>query len=110
MISEGLMLGVGAENWVGNDPDIYKLSTEVRYTFVNMETVKPYVGGFLGRTVYDGLPDRNSYGARGGVVFPFSTNAAFNVGLVYEKTANCDTQTYLDCSVIYPEAGLMFSF
>jgi hypothetical protein len=110
MVSEGLMLGGGAETWLGNDPDIYKFTTELRYTFVKMERVKPYVGGFLGYTMYDGLPDRNSYGARGGLVFPFSTNAAFNIGVVYEETMNCESQTYVDCSAIYPEAGVMFSF
>lgn len=110
MVSEGLMLGGSAETWVGNDPDIYKFTTELRYTFTNVATVKPYVGGFLGYTMYDGLPDKNTYGARGGVAIPFSTNASFNVGLVYEKIASCDSRTYRDCSVLYPEAGVMFSF
>lgn len=111
MVSEGLMLGGSAETWLGNDPDIYKFNTELRYTFTNLAaTVKPYVGGFLGYTMYDGLPDKNTYGARGGVAIPFSTNASFNVGLVYEKIASCDSRTYRDCSVLYPEAGVMFSF
>jgi hypothetical protein len=110
MVSEGLMLGVGAETWVGNDPDIYKFNTELRYTFTNVATVKPYIGGFLGYTMYDGLTDKNTYGARGGVAIPFSTNASFNVGLVYEKIASCNAAIHPDCSVLYPEAGVMFSF
>lgn len=110
MVSEGLMLGGSAETWLGNDPDIYKFSTELRYTFTKVDRVKPYVGGFLGYTLYDGLPDKNTYGARGGIAIPFSTNASFNVGLVYEKIASCDSRTYSDCSVLYPEAGVMFSF
>lgn len=110
MVSEGLMLGGSAETWLGNDPDIYKFTTELRYTFTKVDRVKPYVGGFLGYTMYDGLPDKNSYGARGCVAIPFSTNAAMSFGLVYEKIASCDSRTYSDCSVVYPEAGVMFSF
>ena len=110
MISEGLMLGVSAEMWLGNEPDIYKFTPEVRYTFTKAATVKPYVGAFVSRTIYDGLADRNTYGARGGIYMPFSSNAAFNVGVVYEKISGCDESTYSDCSQLYPEAGVLFSF
>jgi hypothetical protein len=65
MISEGLMLGMSAETWVGNDPDIYKLTPEVRYTFTRAARVKPYIGAFVSHTIYNGLPDANTYGARG---------------------------------------------
>jgi hypothetical protein len=110
MISEGLMLGVSAEIWLGNEPDIYKLTPEVRYTFTQAARVKPYVGAFVSRTFYDGAPDRNTYGARGGIYMPFSSNAAFNVGVVYEKISDCNEATYHDCSQFYPEAGVLFSF
>ncbi len=110
MISEGLMLGVSAEMWFGNEPDIYKVTPEVRYTFTRVAPVKPYVGVFVSRTIYDGPPDRNTYGARGGIYMPFSSNAAFNVGVVYEKISGCDVSTYNDCSQLYPEAGVLFSF
>ncbi len=110
MVSEGLMLGVSAEIWLGNEPDIYKFTPEVRYTFTNVAPVKPYVGAFVSRTIYDGLPDRNTYGARGGIYMPVGSNAAFNVGLVYEKISGCNSSTYNDCSQLYPEAGVLFSF
>lgn len=110
MVSDGLMAGIGGEAWFGNDPDIYKITPEVRYTFAQVQPVKPYVGGFFSRTFYDGLEDRNSYGVRGGVYFPFSSNAAASVGLVYEKITNCEEATYRDCSQVYPEAGLLVSF
>jgi len=110
MVSEGLMLGVSAEMWFGNEPDIYKFTPEVRYTFTGVAPVKPYVGAFVSRTMYDGLPDRNTYGARGGIYMPFGSNAAFNVGLVYEKISDCNPSTYNDCSQLYPEAGVLFSF
>ncbi|HWH48335.1 MAG TPA: hypothetical protein VN664_11075 [Burkholderiales bacterium] len=110
MVSEGLMLGVSAEMWLGNEPDIYKFTPEVRYTFTKPARVKPYVGAFVSRTTYDGLPDTNTYGARGGIYMPFSSNAAFNVGVVYEKVSDCNEATYNDCSQLYPEAGVLFSF
>jgi hypothetical protein len=110
MVSEGLMLGMSAEMWVGNEPDIFKVTPEVRYTFTEVSPVKPYVGAFVSRTFYDGLPDTNTFGARGGIYMPFSSNAAFNVGVVYEKISGCNESTYNDCSQLYPEAGVMFSF
>jgi hypothetical protein len=110
MVSDGLMAGISGEAWFGNDPHIYKITPEVRYTFTEVRPVKPYVGAFVSRTFYDRLDDRNSYGVRGGVYFPFSSNAAVNVGLVYEKISNCNQATYKDCSQVYPEAGLLVSF
>jgi hypothetical protein len=110
MVSKGLMLGIGAEMWLGNEPDIFKVTPEVRYTFTEVSPVKPYVGAFVSRTFYDGLPDSNTFGARGGIYMPFSSNAAFNVGVVYEKISGCDQSTYTDCSQVYPEAGVTFSF
>ena len=110
MVSEGLMLGVSAEMWFGNDPHIYKVTPEVRYTFTQVAPVKPYVGAFVSRTIYDGPSDRNTYGMRGGIYMPFSSNAAFNVGVVYEKISGCDASTYKECSQLYPEAGVLFSF
>ncbi len=110
MVSDGLMAGIGGEAWFGNDPNIYKITPEVRYTFTQVRPVMPYVGAFVARTFYDGLDDRNSYGMRGGVYFRFSSNAAVNVGLVYEKISNCNETTYHDCSQVYPEAGLLVSF
>ena len=110
MVADGLMLGVTGEAWVGNDPDIYKVTPEVRYTFTQVPTVKPYVGGFLSRTFYDGLEDRNTYGVRGGVYLPFNSNAAANVGLVYERISSCNEAVYRECSQVYPEAGILVSF
>jgi hypothetical protein len=110
MISDGLMAAINGEMWFGDDPDIQKLTPEIRYTFTNVNPVKPYVGGFFTRTFYSGLDDSNSYGVRGGIYIPFSSNAAMNVGLVYEKLISCDESVYRDCSQVYPEAGLLVSF
>lgn len=110
MVSEGLMAGINGELWMGEDPGIQKLTPEIRYTFTQVERVKPYVGAFFTRTFYEDLEDRNSYGLRGGIYLPFSSNAAVSFGLVYERVADCDEGTYGDCSQVYPEAGLLVSF
>jgi hypothetical protein len=110
MVADGLMLGFNGEAWFGNDPDIYKLTPEVRYTFAQMERFKPYVGAFATRTFYDGYEDLNSYGARAGVYIPFGGNAAASFGVVYEKASGCDEAVYRECDQVYPEAGLLFSF
>jgi hypothetical protein len=111
MISDGLMAGITGEAWFGNSPNLYKVTPELRYTFTQVEPVKPYVGTFVSHTFYSsGYSDRDSYGLRGGIYIPFSSNAAANVGLVYEKIADCNEGTYHDCSQTYPEAGVLFSF
>lgn len=110
MVAEGLMAGIGGELWMGDDPDIQKITPELRYTFTRVDPVKPYVGGFFTRTFYDGYEDTNSWGARGGIYIPFSAKVAMNVGLVYEKVMDCDESVYRDCSQVYPEAGVLFSF
>jgi len=110
MVAQGLMLGLNGEMWFGEDPDIQKITPEIRYTFTNMNPVKPYVGGFYTRTFYEDLDDLNSVGARAGIYLPFSTNAAMNFGVVFEKLLDCEESTYNDCSQVYPEVGLLVSF
>jgi hypothetical protein len=110
MVAEGLMAGISGELWTGEDPKIQKITPEIRYTFTQVNPVKPYVGGFFTRTFYDGYEDTNSWGARGGIYIPFSPKVAMNVGLVYEKVMDCDEAVYRDCSQVYPEAGVLVSF
>ncbi|MFN0039008.1 MAG: hypothetical protein ACKVP2_05825 [Burkholderiales bacterium] len=110
MVADGLMLGISGQMWLGNDPDIYKITPDIRYTFPTVGSVRPYVGAFISTTIYDDLPDSETYGARGGIAIPFSSNAAMNVGVVYEKVVDCDTATYNDCSQVYTEASILFSF
>jgi hypothetical protein len=87
-----------------------KFSPEARYVWYGLSPVKPYVGGFLSRTMYDGLPDRNTYGAKGGVYFQVGSNAHVGVGLVYERLESCNSATYGDCDQIYPEAAFLVRF
>ncbi|MSQ18447.1 MAG: hypothetical protein EXR39_02525 [Betaproteobacteria bacterium] len=58
---------------------------ELRYVYSRAETVKPYGGIFLSRTLYDGLPDRYTYGAKGGAYVTFHANAHLGLGVAYER-------------------------
>lgn len=109
-VADGFELAVSGEMWRGNDPNIYKLTPEVRYVWYMIEPFKPYIGGFYSRTFYDNLPDRNSYGAKGGAYFSVSPNASVGVGLVYERVENCQSTTYRDCSQTYPEVAFQARF
>jgi hypothetical protein len=98
------------ELWRGNDPAIYKFTPELRYVYARVFPIKPYVGMFISRTLYQGLTDRNTYGAKIGAYFTLNPNAHLAIGAVYERIESCDTSVYRDCRQVYPEVGLHFTF
>jgi hypothetical protein len=98
------------EAWRGNDPAIYKVMPELRYAYSRAGPVKPYVGIFVSRTLYDGLPDRNTYGLRAGTYITFNPSAHLAVGATFERIEGCDASVYRKCRQIYPELGLHFIF
>jgi hypothetical protein len=110
MMAEGLMAGISGELWMGDGPDIQKITPEIRYTFTRVDRVKPYVGGFFTRTFYDGYEDTDSWGAKAGIYLPLSANVAMNFGAVYEQVMDCEESVYRDCSQLYPEVGVLVSF
>lgn len=109
-VADGLEFAIGGELWRGDDPDIYKISPELRYVWFDLPNVKPYVGAFYARTIYDGLSDRNTYGMKGGVYMRVSSNAHVGAGLVYERIESCNVNVYKDCSELYPEVSFNVSF
>ena len=98
------------EAWRGNDPAIYKVMPELRYVYSRAGTVKPYGGIFVSRTLYNGLPDRNTYGLRAGTYVSFNPSAHLGLGVTFERIEGCDASTYIKCRQIYPEIGLHFIF
>jgi len=101
MISEGLMLGVSAETWFGNDPT---------YTKLRRKCVTPSPGR-SGETLRRRVrlahdlrrpSDRKHLRHARRDLHAVSSNAAFNVGVVYERISDCDASTYKDCSQLYP--------
>jgi hypothetical protein len=109
-LADGLEVALAGEFWTDNDPDIYKITPEARYVWYQNRKFKPYGGVFLSRTLYDGLPDQNTYGAKGGAYWQVSPNAYVGLGLVYERVESCDAATYGDCDQLYPEAAFTVRF
>jgi len=101
---------VALEAWRGNDPAIYKIVPELRYVYSRAFPIKPYIAGFVGRTFYQGLSDRNSYGAKLGAYFTLNPNAHLGIGVVYERIESCNADIYRDCRQVYSEIGLHFTF
>lgn len=108
---DGLEAGADAEGWWGSQPQLYDVSPELRYIFLNIPSYKPYVGLLYRRTFYNHeLEPLDSAGFRAGLVFPFSARTYMTAGGVYEHYFNCDTSVYSSCNDLYPEIGLNFSF
>lgn len=109
-IVNGLSAGVDAEAWLGNNPNFYKVSPQVRYFFYKHARTKPYVGVFYRRTFYEGLDDLDSFGGRIGLYSRLSRNAWGGIGLVGEKYLSCNDRDYSSCSTIYPEFSVAMGF
>lgn len=101
---------IAFEAWRGNDPQIYKIVPELRYVYSRAFPIKPYLGIFVARTLYQGLSDRNSYGGKMGAYFTINPNAHLGIGVVYERIENCNADVYRDCRQVYSEIGLHFTF
>ena len=62
----GLEIGIDGEAWLGDDPDIYKLSPQVKYVLPTRSKIRPYVGTFYRHIFIDHYDDLDSIGGRGG--------------------------------------------
>jgi len=106
----GLEIGIDGEAWLGDDPDIYKLSPQVKYVLPTRSKIRPYVGTFYRHIFIDHYDDIDSIGGRGGVYFMSDKQWFIGVGGVYESYLNCDDTIYSSCDDIYPEITFSFSF
>lgn len=109
-VADGFEAALAAEAWTDNDPKILKVTPEMRYVWYQNQTFKPYAGLFLSRTLYDGLPDANTFGAKGGAYVQVGPNAHLGVGIVYERVESCNSATYGDCDQLYPEVAFSVKF
>ena len=104
----GLEVGVDVEGWLFNDPNIWKVTPQVRYVFWKIKPITPYVGAFWRKTfVSDNWPDYESYGGRAGIAMNKGRNY-LALGAVYEKFT--DDIFSGDNDVWYPEIAFWFSF
>jgi len=106
-VADGLEVGLDVEGWLLQDPGIYKLTPQVRYTFYQAGNMKPYLGAFYRKTWIDApFEDFNSWGGRAGVAYRSGRNYVA-VGVVYERfidTVGGDSDN------IYPEISFWISF
>lgn len=109
-VADGLELGLTAESWIGGDPDIYRISPEIRYVFYSAQTVKPYLGTFYRRTIIDQFDDLDAVGVRAGVLFMQGKGAYIGAGVVYDAYLDCEESIYTSCSDTYPEFLFAITF
>jgi hypothetical protein len=105
----GLELGGSAVRWFGGDPGITQVSPHVRYVAVPLGwPLLPYVGAFYTHFfIEDAPPDEDTVGARLGLLWHQGTGLVFGVGAAFERfVSDCND----DCSTVYPEVTVGFSF
>jgi hypothetical protein len=107
-LADGLEVGADVEGWLFKDPNIWKITPQIRYVVWQMTPIRPYVGAFWRQTyVEDPFDDYDSFGARGGVAYRSGGNY-LAVGVVYEKFN--DYKGTGDDYVVYPEVAFWLSF
>jgi hypothetical protein len=107
-IINGLELGLDVEHWFGNDPEVTRVSPQVRYTFFQIfERFPPYLGAFYRRWVVHGGEDKDSAGLRAGAYLLVGRSATLGLGVTYETLLPCDDA---DCDATYPEVTLGIGF
>ena len=112
-VAEGLELGIDLQRWISGDPTITKISPQIRYVFTQPKVIKPYVGAFYRRTIFDDfngieLDDQDSFGYRAGAYFSTNNRVYIGGGVVYEEFKDCSQLT--DCSTTNPELLFSVSF
>ena len=101
-------MGIDGEGWVLQDPQIWKVTPQVRYVLWQVDPIRPYVGAFWRQTyVGDDYPDYSSWGGRAGIAYRSGGNY-LALGLVYEKFNNYTGPG--DDYNVYPEISFWISF
>jgi hypothetical protein len=110
-LMNGLEAGLDGEAWLGNSPQIYKVTPGLRYVFHTAdERLFPYVGAFYRRVIYSGEDPLSSVGGRAGAYVPMGNRVYAGGGAVWEQQLDCDTRVYKYCSTVYPEFSIAFTF
>lgn len=111
-LRDGLSVGLETEAWTGSSPQIYGVSPQARYVFLDSDWgYKPYAGVFYRRTAYARrFRPLDTAGVRGGLIFPLSRRAYLTAGVAYEDSFSCDKGVYSRCDGLSPELGLTFGF
>jgi hypothetical protein len=105
----GLEVGLDGVHWFGGDPGISVLSPQLRYVAVPLGwPLLPYVGAFYTHYfIGDPFEDFDTVGARLGAVYHQGSGLIVGVGGIAERiVSDCND----DCTSIYPEVSVGFSF
>lgn len=108
-VLDGLEIGLDGVRWFGGDPGISVVSPGLRYVAVPLGwPVLPYVGGFYTHYFIGGaFDDFDTVGARVGLVLHRGGGLVVGVGAIAERiVSDCDE----DCTSIYPELSIGFTF
>jgi hypothetical protein len=108
-VLDGLEVGASAVHWFGGDPGVTVASPEVRYVAVPLGwPLLPYVGGFYTHFFIGGeLADADSLGTRIGLLYHQGGGIIVGVGAAFERfISDCND----DCSTVYPEVSVGFTF
>ena len=109
-VMDGVEIGLEVETWLDGDPDIYKISPEVRYVLRSVPSLNPYAGAFYRHTIIESLDDLDSTGFRAGVFHKTGSDSYLGLGLVHEIFLDCDKAAYASCAETYPEIVLWLGF
>lgn len=108
-VFDGLEVGLDSTFWVIGDPFVSTLTPGLRYVFIQLPSVKPYVGAFYRHYfVGDGWDDTDAIGGRLGVYFMLSQQAYLGGGIVYEHFL--DDDLFASRDQFYPELTFSFAF
>jgi hypothetical protein len=105
----GLELGVVGVRWFGGDPGVTEVSPQVRYVVTPLGwPLLPYVGAFYTHFFIEGeLADADTIGGRVGLLYHQGSGLIVGVGAAFERfVSECSD----DCSTIYPEVSVGFTF
>lgn len=108
-VLDGLEVGLDGVRWFGGDPGISVVSPGLRYVAVPLGwPVLPYVGAFYTHYFIGGpFDDFDTVGGRLGLVLHRGGGLVLGVGVIAERiVSDCDE----DCTSIYPELSIGFTF
>jgi hypothetical protein len=108
-VLSGLEGGVDSVHWFGGSPDITVVSPQVRYVAVPLGwPLLPYVGAFFTH-YFMGEPfdDFDTAGGRVGLLYHQGGGLTIGVGGTAERIVSDCRE---DCTSVYPELSLGFSF
>jgi hypothetical protein len=109
-VLDGVAVGLNTQVQWGDGPTIFRTTPELRYVaqpLVGSWPVIPYVGVYYSHWfVGDRIDDVDAIGTRGGLLY-LSGSIIVGLGVGYEHLVS---KCAMDCSVIYPDITLAFTF